>query len=288
MISINNICPDFFLFWEQAQNSTLSEQKELWGNIYEGNHKDIFDLYYAHWGDPTMLEDALKRFPHTVSTLRQVTQNVEERIRVISKRCSHIFETTEDGAFVAMVGIFCSNGWTTTFHNRLTSFLALECFTDPHHLDILTAHETAHSLHIQCTPHDWTSITMGGELFREGLAIVASEMVCPGAAREEYLWFSTGYTDWIKECERRWEEIAQRLLQDLFRADMDSFMKYFGMRRSETDLPQRIAYIFGYRIVAALQNEYTMTEMACWAPERAVTEVKQVLERMIQRRNRED
>jgi hypothetical protein len=285
MISIKNICPDFFLFWEQARHCTLSEQKELWVNIYEDNHRDIFDLYYAHWGDPAMLEDALKKFPRTVPVLQQVTQNVEERIRAISKKCADIFETTEDVAFVTLVGVFCSNGWTTTFRHGLTSFLALECFTNPHHLDILIAHETAHSLHIQYAPPYWTSFTIGGEVFREGLAIVASEMVCPGAAAEEYLWFSTGFSDWIGECEHRWEEIAQRLLQDLTRVDMDLFKVYFGMRRPETDLPQRTAPIFGYRIVSILQNEYTITEMASWAPERAVTEVKQALEKMVQRGN---
>lgn len=282
MIHIKNICSDFFLFWEQAQHCTLSEQKELWLKTYEDTHRDIFDLYYNHWGDPTLLEDALKRFPHTIPTLRRVAENVDDRIKAITKKCAEIFETTEDVAFVVMVGVFRSNGWTAMFRNRLTSFFALEWFTEPHHLDILIAHETAHSLHIQCNPHDWTGFTIGGGLFREGLATVVSEMVCPGATEEEYLWFSTGFSHWIKECERRWKEIGQRLLQDLARVDMDLYKVYFNVKRPETNLPMRVAYIFGYHIVAALQNEYTVAEIARWSPERAVAEARQALKRMVQ------
>lgn len=229
-----------------------------------------------------MLEDALKRLPRTVPTLRRVAENVDGRIKAITKKCAEIFETPEDITFVVLVGMFRSNGWTAMFRNRLTSFLALEYFTEPHHLDILIAHEAAHNLHIQCTPHDWTGFTIGAELFREGLATVVSEIVCPGAAEEEYLWFSTGFSHWIKECERRWEEIGQHLLQDLTCVDMDLYKVYFSVKRPETNLPMRVAYIFGHRIVAALQNEYTVAEIARWSPERAVAEVRQALKRMVQ------
>ena len=283
-VHVENICPDFFAFWKEAQDLNLAEQSQLWQTMYEEPRRDIFNVYYRRWGDPAQLEEALGKFPQAVSKLQDLVYDVERQIKLTVAKCSQVFETPErDFNFVIMVGLFTSNGWATTFRGKPTSFLALECFTEPHYLDILIAHETAHSFHAQCHSNDTdfkTDFAIGEALFQEGLATAASAVVYPGAREAEYLWLGSGYDNWITECLSRWSELRQRLLGDLRQIDEALYTVYFGGKGAEARLPKRAGYFVGYRAVAALSQRYPIAEMAHWSSERAVAEVKRVLEEM--------
>ncbi len=280
-VRVENICPDFFAFWQQAQNSSLAEQKQLWQTMYEERHRDIFDVYYRRWGDPAQLEEALSKFPKIVPKLQEIAQDAKLRIEHVVIRCARVFDCLESNFdFVVMVGLFTSNGWATTFRGKPTCFLALECFTEPQYLDILIAHETAHSLHEQCSSGEWTDFAIGEALFQEGLATIASTLVCPSATDAEYLWFGPGYDSWITGCESHWAELRQRFLRDLQQIDESLYTVYFGGKGQEAGLLKRVGYFVGYRVLASLYQRHTIAEMARWSPERAFAEVKQVLERM--------
>lgn len=280
-VSVENICPDFLAFWQQAQNCSLVEQKRLWQTLYEEHHRDIFDVYYRRWGDPAQLEEALSKFPKTVPKLQEIVQDVKRRIEHVVTKCARVFECLEGNSdFVVMVGLFTSNGWATTFRGKPTSFLALECFTEPQYLDTLIAHEMAHGLHEQCSSGEWTDFAIGEALFQEGLATIASTLVCPGATDAEYLWFGPDYDGWITECESHWAELRRRFLRDLRQTDESLYTVYFGGKGQEAGLPTRVGYFVGYRVLVSLHQRHTIAEMARWSPECAVAEVRQVLERM--------
>jgi uncharacterized protein YjaZ len=252
--------------------------------MYEERNRDIFDVYYRRWGDPARLEEALGKFSEVVPKLQEIIPETEHRIKRAITKCAQVFDIAEsDFSFVVMVGLFISNGWATTFRGKPTSFLALECFAQPKYLDMLIAHETAHTCHDQCIPKRCTDFAIGEALFQEGLATVASEIVCPNAADAEYLWCGPNYDDWVTECARCWSELRQRFLMDLQRIDETRYTMYFGGKGQEAGLPKRAGYFIGYRAVAALHQRHTIAEMARWSPEHAVAEVKQVLEQMTDR-----
>lgn len=283
-IQIENICPDFFAFWEQAQGRNLTEQKQLWQTLYEERHRDIFDVYYRRWGDPAGLEEALGKFAEVVPKLREIVHGIERRIEHAIAGCAQVFDILETNFdFVVMVGLFSSNGWATTFRAKPTSFLALECFTEPRYLDILITHEAAHVFHARCHPTE-TDFDMnwaiGEALFQEGLATVASTIVHPRATEAEYLWFGSGYAGWIAECSSRWPELCQRFLKDIAQVDKTLYTIYFGGKGAEANLPKRAGYFVGYRAVKNLSQRYSVAEMARWSPERAVAEVQQALDHL--------
>jgi hypothetical protein len=62
---VQNLCPDFFAFWERARRLGLSEQKELWRTLYEERHRAVFDVYYSHFGSRAALDRALQRSSST-------------------------------------------------------------------------------------------------------------------------------------------------------------------------------------------------------------------------------
>jgi len=175
VVHIENICPDFFAFWERAQGRNRPDQVDLWRSLYEDRHRDIFEVYYGTFGRREGLEQALDRFPQAVPRMRVALASAEESMGRVVPRCAHLFEAPEaDIRSVLMVGLFQSDAWATSLRGRPTSFLTLEHVTDPRWLEITVAHETAHTLHHLCasTPlADWVdSGTVGEGLFTRAIA----------------------------------------------------------------------------------------------------------------------
>jgi uncharacterized protein YjaZ len=181
-----------------------------------------------------------------------------------------------------MVGLFTADGWGAILRGKPASFIALEFFIKPQQLDILIAHEAAHSLHALCQSSiELRDFAIGETLFLEGLATVASSIVCSGASEVDYLAVGQpDYDDWVAQCTSRWSELRQRFLEELAKIDESLSDVYFRGKGPEVGLPKRVGYFVGYRVVTVLTQRYTIAEMARWLPEHAVAEVKQVLEQM--------
>lgn len=295
-LSIENICPDFLKFCERAQGRDPAAQQQLWHTFYEAPHQEIFDLYYSRWGNPTQLADALDRFPAIAPRVRELSSLVEEIITQIEPQCARLFDAPEVVLrYVLLVGLFSTNGWATTFRTKPTSFLAMEAEENRRlrDIEILVAHEGAHTFHASCSTFRLNDTVVGEGLFIEGLAIVASILVFPGAPEVAYLCPGGERTlqgqdchEWLAECDNRWPELRRFLLRDLERSDQGRFAAYFWGRRLQSDptwqetLPSRSGYVAGYRVVSALNTTYTISDMARWSPQRAMLEMRQVLERM--------
>jgi len=283
-VHIENICPDFFAFWEQAQGRDRVEQKELWRTLYEDRHRAVFDVYYSLYGSPSQLDAALDRFGHAAPRMQAMMPVVEQSIGRIAPQCQQLFAVPHsDPRYLIMIGLFCSHAWATPLRGQPTSFLALEHVHDSRHLDITIAHEAGHSLHRHCTSFtgDATTRTVGQTLFTEGLAVLTSTIVAPGATDAAYLHAIDD--TWVAACERQWDVLRRGLLRDQERLAWVKPTPYF--LADETVLGEDVTvvcggYFVGYRAVRSLNRQYTIAEMARWPLERAVTEVCNVLEQM--------
>lgn len=279
MINIKNICPDFLSFWQTARNLDRSEQKSLWKTMYENIHSDIFDIYYSRWSNPERLDSALDRYPDIIPGLILLLDGIDDRINRIIESCAGVFKSREaDFNFVTMIGLFTSNGWGTDYNNRMTAFLALECFSDPRFLDILISHEAAHCFHALRNPDSESPIISIGEaLFIEGIATIASSIVCPDASDMEYLWFGLNRNDWIAECDSRWPELRKFLLRDLRSVDQDTYRTYFLGDTPDESIPVRSGYYAGFRAVRSLNISYSIAEMSLWSSEKVHDEIRSIL-----------
>jgi Predicted Zn-dependent protease (DUF2268) len=289
MVRIENICPDFFAFWERAEGRACDEKVDLWHTLYEDRHRDIFDVYYGAYGRSDRLGDALDRFPHAVPIMRAAMSTAEECIARTVPRAAQLFADPEgDVPYVLMVGLFQSDAWATSLRGQPTSFLTLEHVASPRQLEITVAHEAAHTLHHRSALpplHDWVhggSVAEG--LFSEGLAVLASARLVPGATDAEYL--NNHGPDgpaWLAACARQWGEIRQRLLGEIEQVDPAHFRAYFAANKAtaaQAELPVRAGYVAGYYILRALNRQHTVAEMARWPVTRIVAEVQEVLEMM--------
>jgi uncharacterized protein YjaZ len=189
-----------------------------------------------------------------------------------------------------MIGLFQSDAWATSLCGQPTSFLTLEHIASPRQLEITVAHEAAHTLHRRSASpplDDWVhGGTVGEGLFTEGLAVLTSARVVPGASDAEYL--NNHGPDgpaWLAACARQWGEIRQRILGDLGQVDPAHVRAYFAANRAtaaQGGLPIRAGYVAGYYILGALNQQHTVAEMACWPATRILAEIREVLEAMDQ------
>jgi uncharacterized protein YjaZ len=279
-VTIENICPDFITFWQAAKSQPLEDQIRLWRELYEEPHRDIFEIYYRHWGLPSQITSALARFPQFIPALPSYLRGLDDKIPAIADQCKELFSVNEfDLNFVIMVGTFSSDGWTTTYHDKSTIFLSLEYITGPPYIEILAAHEASHGFHFLCTPEKlWTDFAVGEASFLEGLAILASTFVCPRRNEIDYLTFGKAGEAWLAECIAGWPDIRLRFSKELEKTDRDIYQAFFAGGAGDGDIPKRSGYYLGYRLVKRLAQNYSIDELARWSPPRASRELKRLLE----------
>lgn len=283
-VHIENICPDFFRFWAQAETAAHDEQKEIWSGLYEACHAEVFNVYYSLYGAREGLDDALDRFGQHITRLRALEPVVAESIARIVPKCQSLFLPPEnDLRFVMMVGLFYSDAWAAFLRGQPASFVALEQIRDTMNVDVTIAHEAAHTLHRQCTGFvaDVTTHTVGQTLFTEGLAILASSKVVPDAGLVEL--FLVEEESWIHACKQHWTELRKGLLRDMERLAWIKPTPYFYndpmLLTSEVPVP-RAGYFAGYQVVRVLGESYPIEVMGRWSIDTATAQVRAVLEQM--------
>lgn len=284
-VTIENLTPDFLAFWQQAKGRPLPEQEQLWHELYQARHPDVFEVYQDYGGRldrDDRLAAALVCFPAHLSTLEPLIYQAPKLVIRTAEATRQVFGAAPaELPFVLMVGLFRSNGWADLLRGRQTAFLALEQFATPQALEITVAHETAHVLHLGEDPARWNEHDVGEKLFKEGLAVCASEQVVPGLTAGEYLWFGPGFEDWVTRCTERWAELREEVLRDLDRQDeatADRHFTYFPDQLGERgERPTRAGYFVGYQVVSYLTRRHSLRELASWSPTEAKEAVRQVL-----------
>jgi hypothetical protein len=91
VVEIDNICSDFFRFWERAWNCDVDEQKRLWQVLYEAAHQDVLALYYSKFGHAAGLDYALGRYAEVAPAMRALVPRLEEHVAEAAVRCAPLF-----------------------------------------------------------------------------------------------------------------------------------------------------------------------------------------------------
>jgi hypothetical protein len=288
-VTIENICPDFFAFWEQAKASSFEEQLQLWKSLYQARHPEILESYYRDFlpltQEPERVQRAFQQFSEVVPRMKEWAKSIEPLIIGATVRSASLFDMPDTILpYVVMVGWFISDGWSTSaYQGKRTSFVALEFISrkyaseESEYLEILLTHEAAHSHHYLCNASTWREYHIGEALFLEGLAVLASARAFPGASETELLWFHTGYQEWLKGCEDHWLALREQLLKDFDTTEPACYSQYFqGPQKGP--FPLRSGYFAGYRAVLALSQRYSLIEMAHWNLIFAAEELRRVLQ----------
>ena len=74
-VTIENICSDFFVCWEQAKACSFEEQLRLWKSLYEARHPALLESYYQAFlpltQDEARVKRAFQQFHEVVPRMQQ-------------------------------------------------------------------------------------------------------------------------------------------------------------------------------------------------------------------------
>jgi hypothetical protein len=284
-VIIQDITPSFFAFWERAKECAPERQQQLWYELYEEPHRALFAVCGDRHGTRDALPAALLRFSADLPRLRETVPQLLIALERTGPELTRLFALEcLDLRWVILVGMYWSDGWMVVRDGQPTCYIAVEMLESPMRAEILLLHEAAHVAHQICLGAEWENLlTLGDSLFAEGLATLVSAQIGPGLGEAAYLWAGKDQThlrmqpmsEWLAQCNAIWPALRLRLVHEIQATDAETINPYFLGDHAPADLPERVGYFAGYRLVSALAKTHPIAEMARWPSARIV----QVLER---------
>jgi hypothetical protein len=126
-----------------AKIEDFASRLQAWTTDYEAAHRDVFDVYYRSYSDPTRRSDAVAAVPR----ISPLVGERESRAEAIARQAEQEFRAQgllDELDVVLLVGNHTANGWTEEFHGRQTMFVALEYLGAPPYDAMLFSHEALH------------------------------------------------------------------------------------------------------------------------------------------------
>lgn len=263
-VVVRDLVPAFLDFWNSPQRN--------WAE-YTGQHPEVLNDFVRMGRpvEPERLEKALATYPDLEE---RILANAPHATRWIERAAAIVAPALDaqhlDIHGVAMVGLGTSNGWV----DDGTLYLAVEMVPDESSAEILAAHEIAHALQLPLPEIPWLGAgPLGRRIYSEGFATALTAELIPQYPLVEHLWFGPGYDDWLVDCESRRQEAEAAILADLDSEDNAVTGRYLTMS-GVTDLPKRIGYFVGTRLIQSLRRDHGWPELARWSTDRAMDELR--------------
>ena len=229
MARIIDTAPTFDDFARRAFLESPLIRERLWEERYEGEHREVFDAFYAGSGT-TIGRSNLVRDLSTVRSRVRDAAPVERRlVEELEPAVQAVLGLPPEPApqHVLLVGSFSVDAEVGRLGDEVALFHCLEWFHGEEGMRVLVAHETTHAWHeiaLGVVPPEDDLAWMA---FYEGTATEASRQVVPGRPAEQYYWYGHGgFADWLPWCEEHQDDLLARFAADL--GDPAAVETWFG------------------------------------------------------------
>ena len=221
---------DFEAFARKAGLATPYLREEMWKDIYEAAHPDVFEAFYATHGSPTGRAAIVRELSRVRARLDEAAPVVRDAIKDVEGQLPDLLGRPADPSplHVLMVGTFTTNAAVGRLGDDIAVFHCLEWFQNADGARVLAAHETTHAWHELALGADAAPANDAAWMaFSEGLAIAASRELVPGRPELDYYWYGHGEVDtWLDFCTD----------------NHDRLLDHFG---SAIDVPETVETYFG-------------------------------------------
>ena len=272
-IALRDLVPDYLHFQREARERRPAEFRPLWERLYAGRHADVFERYFSV-GEPPDFEAALVRLVGTDRGFSECAGRVEELARSYAPQVAQLLEAEVDELRCAtMVGLFRADGWVDDLAGTPTAFFALEQFREPPWDEAHVVHETTHLVHAAVQPEPWRDEVIGLRLLLEGLAVSVTHLPLPELPEWTHFNFAPTEIDaWLQACEDSWPQVAARLRELASATDPAELDRYFSpdWLRAAADVPAKVGYFAGARVVGRLGRDLSLAELARLRPSEAI------------------
>lgn len=286
---IYNLGKNFEQFWSVAKDKDFEGQLKHWNEIVESPYQDVYDslvdtkMSNSQW--KAQKEKRLRAFfeliPQKFGLYQFQFATFDETLRdYIAKYEQKFFDVRFKAKIYALPGATFNGkvGSTSLSPDNILAFGINVVDEVNDDMDVLVSHELFHLYHWQKLGSvENGRITL--PLFMEGLASYASWDMNPDKSLGKIL--MSEELGNVSRKDVRW--LAREFLKNVESKDFDPqkpelFQRWFAYGfKVRPDLPSRIGYLLGFRVVEKMASKHSLQEMAGWTAHQAHFEVKRVL-----------
>ena len=290
--AIHDFTPDFWRFWEAAQNQPVEQQARLWQQLNVAPHQAVFDdlaapckdQYDAAWARAHYFPD----LPRVVPAIRSIVAGLTQQLEQANSRFLKTFPDMRwSGDVYVMASGYCFNGRAQMIQGRSALLFGVDAMAALGQKDLIPGmqHELFHRYHRQFFDFEasrayplWTA------LWAEGLATYVSKQLNPSASELDLGLVPLGL---VRQVDERRAEIADDFLRRFeSTAEQDATLYFNSNESKDPVVPGRAGYELGVLVAGDLSKQHSIQTMAHWSQAEAKTQVRAALERISKRRDR--
>jgi hypothetical protein len=278
---LTDLVPRFLEFWDAADGRPRDEQRSLWTEYVAANPLVVDDVarFGATGFDPDAVLDA---YPQLLPRIRDNAGRIEPWLRHAADDVTGaVGEPELPLRCVSLVGLNRSFGWVSVHDEEAWLFLPIELIGDDVEAGIVARHEMGHLAQIGLGGREWLhDERLGLLLYSEGYAPLLTAEIWPDVPMSQHIAMFAGQQEWYADALAAVPEATRRLAGLLEVDDPATLAQYFAVG-AESDLPERIGYLVGVRVLQRLRAEHSWRDLAGFGVERAMAETRRVLAELV-------
>jgi hypothetical protein len=245
-MKIHCLYRDFFVFLRM-----INLERNTWTafkRYYYDKHTEFLSyLWHAYQGYSTRnireRASVIKKEDYAdIENLLKI-YDIEEKTREILLHCKSLHHDHDRCNVYLVIGFFSPDAFVLCYRDKFVLCVGLERFHSFNLYDILLAHEYFH--YIQNKVYGPISGPLALQLIREGICVQFSKIAFPGRKEHEYVLLSEQV---FASAEKSYTLVIKRLKSRRIRRE-----QLFSA--SSGDLPPRMGYYVGYRLVSEFFKE---------------------------------
>lgn len=284
--AIHDLTPDFWRFWEAAQNQPVEQQAQLWQQLYVAPHQAVFndlatpckDQFDRVWLRTRYLAD----LPRVVPAIREIVAGLAQQLDEANGRFLKTFPDMRwSGDVYVMASGYCFNGRAQMIQGRSALLFGVDAIAALGQKDLIPGmhHELFHRYHRQFFDFEASSAyPLWTALWAEGMATYVAEQLNPSASEIDLSQLPLGMVRQVND--RRAELAANFLRRFESTTEQDAKLFFNDINSKDAVVPARGGYQLGVLVIRELSQQYSIRTMAHWSQAEAKPRIREALERI--------
>ena len=188
--AIHDFTPDFWRFWDAAQNQPVEQQVQLWQQLNVAPHQAVFDdlatpckdQWNADWSRSNFFPD----LPRVIPAIRSIVAGLGQQLEQANTRFLKMFPDMRwSGDIYVMASGYCFSGRAQTIEGRSALLFGVDAMAALGMKDLIPGmqHELFHRYHSQFFEFEVSSAyPLWTRLWTEGMAMHVSKQLDPSAS----------------------------------------------------------------------------------------------------------
>jgi non-heme chloroperoxidase len=283
-----NITDAFISFWEQAKDLPLEEQIIAFDQLVYPKFPEFYEFSYKSWHEDGLNKsDKLKKVFNLYAPIHEtfkqrsttITTDFTTHLTSFIKRFPDFFT---DYPIYLLHSLDQMDGGAREINSNVYFMFGLDriinCNTHDANLAPFFHHELFHMYHLQFFPN--FTCLFWEYLWFEGLATYVSQLMNPDASLAELSLNDPLVPQCTKKLRFLWDQIAANL--DV-KNDNATYVKYFLLTSTDTEVPIRAGYYLGYLIAQELAQQFSIDELVKMKKEKIRTLIGDTVQRQIKK-----